>query len=229
MALALAAACAAPAPAASPVLSPLEPAASPSPTPFVIPSATSTATATTVPPPPLPPAVPVAPTAAAPTATSAAAVAPDPQPAARQSEPAPPDNPLRVRVEPPEVLQGGAFSLGVDSDEPLRSVTARVDGRALAFRVEGARAWALAGFRSDVTPGRRSIPVEAETASGRSLRATAAVSVGPGRFPVEQITIEPGDDGEDLLAAGVPPQGPPLRADCLAARRCKPGAFRRSR
>lgn len=197
--LATAAACAAP------VLSPLEPAASPSPTPFVIPSATSTATATTVPPPSITPtpANPVPPVAPPSTATPTPAVALNPQPAPKQDEPAPPESPLRVRVEPPELPQGGAVSLVVDSDQPLRWVTARLDGRALTFRVEGARAWAVAGFRSDVTPGRRSIPVEAETASGRSLRANAAVSVGPGRFPVEQITIEPGDDGEDLLAPEV--------------------------
>ena len=175
-------------------------------TPVSTPTATVTETATrTV---ALPPATPTASSVppAAPTATRPplpAPTAPPPRPATAAPGTAAQAGQLRVLVTPAELPQGGAFSLTVESDEPLLSVTARLDGRPLVFQIEGARAWTVAGFRSDVAPGRRTLAVSAQAAAGRLLTASAAVDVGPGRFPVEQIIIEPGDDGEDLLAAEV--------------------------
>lgn len=186
--MALSLACATAAPAQTPTAAPPSPTATATPTATPEPAPTSTPTASPT---------PRLPTATAPAIAPAATVVPPP------GSTGPRIAALQVTVAPARLPQGGAFALRVEAGEPLAWVRVVLDGRSLPVQLEGATAWAVGGFRSDVPLGSRVLSVTASTAGGAALQGEGAVTVVAGGFPVERITIEPGDGGGDLLEPGV--------------------------
>ena len=162
--------------AASALLSP------PTPTPTPEPTATATPL-----PPPTPTATPTLTPTPAPTATpaptrTATPLPPTPTPA-RSATAAP-----TTQVAPSQVAQGRFVLLQVQASVSTR-VTARFEGRELAFAAGGLGQWALIPIPANAPPGPREVLINMQLAAGQATQSRVGFQVLAGAFDVEDIDV----------------------------------------
>lgn len=81
---------------------------------------------------------------------------------------------------------------GEPAGAPLTSASGNFLGGTLSFVPVGSRgewsAWAVVGF--DEKPGARSLVIDAEDGTGRSLHASREIRISAKRFPTEKLTVK---------------------------------------
>ena len=158
--------------AASAFLSP------PTPTPTPEPTATAT---------PLPPPTPIPTPTPAPTATPTVTRTPTPLPPTPSPARSPTAAPT-TQVAPSQVAQGQFVLVQVPANPPTR-LTARFEGRELAFAAGGLGQWALIPIPANAPPGPREVLINMQPPAGQATQSRVGFQVLAGAFDVEDIDV----------------------------------------
>ena len=111
------------------------------------------------------------------------------QPASASRNPKPA---LRIAHSARAVRPGEVVLLRVDAAEPLDTLEGRAFGRPLEpWSVSPTRWLALVGISREAKPGSAVVRLTATTVAGRPLSRAYRLAVGPRRFPVRGISLDP--------------------------------------
>ena len=100
-------------------------------------------------------------------------------------------SPLRLRLAPARVRQGGVTVLSIQSPTALRMLRVQVGDREIRSPAPDGRARVvlLIGIDLEQPPGPVTVRAEAEDQSGRPLAGQRAVRVLDAHFPVQRLTV----------------------------------------